>query len=136
MHPYRKEKLGSLVQEVISDIIIRHLNDPRVEPLTTVTRVEVSGDFLIAKVYLSIQGDEAGERRTLQAIRHATGYMQKLLAERLVIRLCPQLRFEIDQAAKTAQRTMKLIEENRRIRESSVPAADDESGEGVNVSEV
>lgn len=121
MHPHRKEKLSSLVREVISEIIARKLNDPRVAPLTTVTRVEMTGDLAVAKVFLSVTANDAGERRTLQAMRAAKGYMQRILAGQLVIRQCPQLHFEIDEAAKTARRTMELIEQNRRQREDPLP---------------
>jgi ribosome-binding factor A len=115
MRPYRKEKIASVVQSVVGDAILHRLNDPRVEPLTTVTRVEVTGDLLFAKVYLSVLGDEAAERRTLQALRHAAGFIQKMLARQLSIRQCPELRFEVDRGIKEARRTLALLEENRRL---------------------
>ena len=114
MRPYRKEKLESLIHEIVSDIIARSLNDPRVAPLTTVTRVELSGDLAFARVYVSVHADAAAERGTMRAIQHAGGYVQRMLAGRLAIRQCPQLRFEVDEGAKTALRTMKLLEENRQ----------------------
>lgn len=121
---HRKEKLSSLIREVVSEIIARKLNDPRIEPLTTVTRVEMTGDLAMAKVFLSVTADDAAERRTLQAIRHASGFMQRILAGQLAIRQCPQLQFQIDSGAKTARRTMELIEQNRREREAAAPQDD------------
>lgn len=113
MRPYRKEKLESLIREIIGEILVRGLNDPRMSPLTTVTRVEMSSDLTLARVYVRVHEDAATERRTMRAIRHATGYMQRTLAGQLTIRTCPQLRFEVDEAAKTAQKTMELLEKNR-----------------------
>ncbi|UCC29293.1 MAG: 30S ribosome-binding factor RbfA [Phycisphaerales bacterium] len=114
MRPYRKEKVASVIRQVIGEAIVHRLNDPRVAPLTTVMRVEVTGDLLIARVYLSVQGDQAAEQRTLRAMRHAAGYIQRMLARRLPIRQCPELRFEIDEGIKGARRTMELLAENRR----------------------
>jgi ribosome-binding factor A len=124
MPAHRKEKLSSLVREVVSEIISRKLNDPRIEPLTTVTRVELTGDLAVAKVFLSVTADDAAERRTLAAIRHAAGFMQRILAGQLTLRQCPQLQFQIDAGAKAARRTIELIEQNRREREDQ--SADDE----------
>jgi ribosome-binding factor A len=106
--------MASLVHEIVSDAISHRLQDPRVDVLTTVTRVEVSGDLLVAKVFLSVPGGDAIERRTLKAVRHAGGYLQRLVAEELTVRQCPELRFEVDTGAKQARRTLELLAENRR----------------------
>ncbi len=114
MRPYRKEKMASVVRTVVGEAIVHRLHDPRIEPLTTVTRVEMTGDLLIAKVFLSVHGDDVVERRTLRALQHASGFVQKMLAGRLSVRHCPELRFEIDAGAKGARRTIELLDANRR----------------------
>lgn len=114
MKPYRKQRLASLVRDIVADAVHHRIHDPRVAPLTTVMRVEMSGDLQIAKVYVTVPGGEAAERRTLAAIKHAGGYIQRRVAHELSIRQCPELRFEIDERAKRLQETMQLLEENRR----------------------
>lgn len=123
---YRKERVASRVREIMGEAIVRGLNDPRVSRLTTVTRVSVGGDLLNARVYLSVLGDETEERLTLTAIRHATGYLKRLLAREMPMRQCPDLHFEIDEAAKGTRRTMELLAENRR-REPEMFAVDDDA---------
>ncbi len=135
MRPYRKEKVASVVREIISDAIAHRMNDPRVAPLTTVSRVRVAGDLTVATVYLTIPGDEAEERRTMAAIHHAAGFLQRMLAGRLDIRQCPELRFKVDEAAKRARETIRLIEENRRNRPDSVDAADLQNAPSSEVSD-
>jgi len=125
MRAYRKEKVSSVVHQIVSETIAHRLNDPRVAPLTTVTRVAMTGDLLVAKVYLSVPGDEATERRTLTAVRHASGYIQRMVARELPVRQCPELRFEIDAAVKGVRRTMELLAENRRREPESFEEADD-----------
>jgi ribosome-binding factor A len=114
MRPYRKEKLASVVRAVVGEALLHRLQDPRIESLTTVTRVEVTSDLLIAKVFVSVHGDDAAERRTLQAMRHAAGFVQRMLARQLPVRHCPELRFEIDAGAKGARRTLELLDANRQ----------------------
>lgn len=125
MRAYRKEKVSSVVHQIVGEAIAHRLNDPRVAPLTTVTRVAMTGDLLVARVYLSIPGNEATERLTLTAVRHASGYIQRMVARELPIRQCPELRFEIDAAVKGVRRTLELLAENRRREPESFEGVDD-----------
>ncbi len=132
MRPYRKERIANAVRNIVGEAIAHKMHDPRVQPLSNVTRVEVSGDLQLARVYLSIPGGEVAERRSLIAIQHATGYLQRMVAGQLQIRQCPELRFLIDERVKGTLRTMQLLEENRRkypelLREEvEVPMPNDE----------
>jgi ribosome-binding factor A len=143
MRPYRKEKVASVILQVVGESILHRLHDPRIEPLTTVTRVEMTDDLLIARVYLSIPGTEVAERKSLRAVQHAGGFLQRVVAGRLPLRHCPELRFELDKTAKHVRRTMELLAENRRndpdlfkpessdsetVEEESSPADDQEGG--------
>ena len=129
MRPYRKERIASVVQQIVGEALLHRLSDPRVAPLTTVTRVEMTGDLLIANAYLSVPGDDATERRTLIAVRHAAGYIQRMVAQALPLRQCPELRFEIDRGAKGARRTLELLAENRQKDPERFDAADDGADE-------
>ena len=132
MRGYRKERVASLVHEIVSEAILRRINDPRVSPLTTVTRVQISGDLTIATVYLSILEDPAVERRTITALRHAGGFIQRMVAKGLDMRQCPELRFEVDEHLKKVKHTLQLLSENRRnlpdlaAVEDGASVADDE----------
>ena len=113
MRAYRRQKIASVIRQVIADAILHRMHDPRVEPLTAVTRVEMSLDLLVARVFLTIPGDAGDETRTLQAIRHAGGYMQRRVAAELTLRNCPELRFDVDQSTKGTTYTLKLLAQNR-----------------------
>lgn len=127
MRTHRKERIGNVVQQVVSEAIAHRMHDPRIAPFTTVTRVDVTGDLAIARVFLSVQGEDATERRTLAALRHARGFLQREVARELSIRQCPELRFDLDHAAKAARRMFELLEENRRREPELYETAEDES---------
>ena len=116
MKPYRKQKVASLIQTIVSETITYDLHDPRVVSLTTVTRVEMSPDLLEAKVYLSIMGSEVDERTTLAGVQSAGGFIQRRVARAIQLRHCPHLTFLIDDAAKVVEETMRILDENRRLR--------------------
>jgi ribosome-binding factor A len=97
---------------VISDAIANKLSDPRIEPFSSVTRVDVSGDLEHAKVWISVMGDANKERRTLRGLESAAGHVQRLVARELQIRTCPRITFHLDVSIKQAQKTIRIINES------------------------
>jgi ribosome-binding factor A len=108
----RQEKVARLVKEAVSDAITQHLNDPRIEGLVSVTRVDVAGDLRSAEVYLSIFGkDEPGQNKTFAAIEHAKSRIQSLVARRVQSKFCPVLHFYRDEQFKKTLEIMRLIDQ-------------------------
>lgn len=123
MKPYRKEKLASLIQELVAESIAFELADPRITPLTSVSRVLMSDDLQVARVMISVPGGDSDERLTLQALQHARGHLQRLVGRNVRMRQTPEIRLEIDVAAKRARQTLRLIEENQIQRAARDDAA-------------
>ncbi len=113
----RQEKVARIVREAVSDAISNHLNDPRIEGLVSVTRVEVAADLRSAGVYISIFGkDQANQDRTFTAITHARSRIQSLMAYKLESKFCPVLRFYKDEKFKKALETLRLIDQESSKR--------------------
>lgn len=111
---FRKERVAGAILEIVSDAIARKINDPRLAPLTTVSRVTVSGDLMVATVYLTVVGGEIAERKSLAAMQNARGFVQHLVAQQIDLRQCPEIRFELDEVARKVRETMLILDENRR----------------------
>ncbi|UCD28444.1 MAG: 30S ribosome-binding factor RbfA [Planctomycetota bacterium] len=111
MKSHRPERVGNVIRAVVSDAITNKLSDPRIEPMSSVTRVEVSGDLEYAKVWVSVMGESTVQRRTIDGLRSARGYVQGLLAKKLPIRHCPRISFHLDESIKKATETIRLIDE-------------------------
>ena len=108
----RQERVARMIKEVTSDAIRNHLNDPRIEGLVSVTRVDVAADLRSANLYISILGKNcAAEDKTFIAIDHAKGRIQSLLVEQLRIKFCPVLHFYKDDKFKKTLETLKLIDQ-------------------------
>jgi ribosome-binding factor A len=129
MPSYRPAKMASLVRDIVSDAIAHRLNDPRISPLTSVTRVEISGDLQIAKVFVSVIGSETDLRKTMHGLTHASKHVQRLLGDHLHTRHCPEVRFLPDASVKGTARTVQLIEESVKAdEERHARSAPPESG--------
>ena len=131
MPGYRREKIASLIRGIVGEAIIPKLHDPRVSPFTSVTRVEVARDLSVAKIGISVAGEKSDERRTMAAIHHATGHLQRMVAEALNTRVCPKLRFAIDDSVKGVREIMKILDENRREMEQRDAAQPHETDDGT-----
>lgn len=133
MATYRPAKMASLIRQIVSEAISQKLNDPRISPLSSVTRVEVSGDLQIAKVYVSVMGSEAQGRTTLRGLAHAAGHIQRLLSQHWHARHCPEIRFLLDESIKGSARTVALIEES--LKESSAGGENENSPDPESLAE-
>lgn len=121
MSSHRLAKMASTVRMIAGEAILNKLNDPRISPMTSVTRVEMSGDLQIAKLYISVLGSDADRRRTMRGLEHAVGHIQRILAKRLTTRHCPEIRFEVDERLKRTAETLQIIEQS--VGESDGPGA-------------
>ena len=72
MKSRRLLKAASAIREVVSSAILLELRDPRVQQVT-VTGVEVAPDMRLAKVYVSIMGDERQQSLSLHGLRNSAG---------------------------------------------------------------
>lgn len=119
-----------MIRAVVSDAISNRLSDPRVEPMSSITRVEVTPDLEFAKVWVSVMGEDAAQRRTIAGLRSAAGYIQKLVAEELQIRVVPRLSFHLDLSIKKGDETIRLIEQvMAESRPGNPPEEGDEPAE-------
>lgn len=108
----RMDRVDSLVQQTLGQLMLTKLSDPRIDPArTTITKVTVSEDLTLAKVYVSVIGSEADERKALAALKHAAGHLQELMMREVSLRQTPVLRFIIDTNFKRTLETLEIIDQ-------------------------
>jgi len=122
MRSFRVERVACVVRSVVSNAIAHKLNDPRISPFASVTRVEVTADLEHAKVHVSVMGDAGVQNRTMRGLESAAGVIQRLLAKELSTRHCPHLSFHLDESIKKAAETIRIINESMAEIESGSPA--------------
>jgi len=106
----RTERVGNLIRNTVGEILLAKISDPRIDPArTSITHVAVSQDLLVAKVYVSVMGTEAQQRRTISGLRHAAGRIQDLMMQQIQLRNTPVLEFLSDENFKKGLKTLDLI---------------------------
>ncbi len=109
----RPERVAEQIRIEIAEILQRDLNDPRIS-LATCTRVQISGDLRVAKVYISVLADSREQEMTLKILGRASGFVRRLLSQRLGLRVSPEVRFVFDPSVEYSIRLESLIEETKR----------------------
>ncbi len=128
MKSHRPERVGNVIRQVVSEAIAGRLSDPRIETLTSVTRVEVSHDLEHAKVYVSVIGEAAKGPLTVNGLNSAAGLIRRMVGDQLSLRRTPNLVFYLDESIKKATETIRLIDEAMAEIRASSP--EDDAPEG------
>ena len=112
MAEFRTERLGQLIQGIISSLILEaKIKDPRVTSFISITRVQVSRDLSYADVYVSNINEKANIERSAQGLQSAAGFIQSQLGHSLRIRKIPRLRFHADTSIREGFDLVQKIEE-------------------------
>ncbi|QGQ46815.1 30S ribosome-binding factor RbfA [Metabacillus sediminilitoris] len=106
----RANRVGEQMKKELGDIIGRKIKDPRIG-FVTVTDVSVSGDLQIAKVFISVLGDEEQRQNTLKGLAKAKGFIRSEIGQRIRLRKTPEIQFEFDESIDYGNRIETLIHE-------------------------
>ena len=114
----RPDRVGEEIRHEIGDLLVRELKDPGLGFLT-ITRVKVTADLQLARVYYTQMGDEAARRETRRALERATPFLRRALGRRLRLRRVPALTFHFDESVEHQERIERILldlEAERRAR--------------------
>ena len=108
----KNTRINSEVQRELANIIRGEIKDPRIHPLTSVVTAEVAPDLKTCKAYISVLGDQEAQKKTLEGLNSAVGYIRRQLARNLNLRNTPEIRFIMDQSIEYGVHMSRLIDEN------------------------
>ena len=108
MQGKRLDRVNQLIKEEVSNLLQRELKDPRLG-FVTVTEVETSKDMRVAKVFVSVLGDERQWERSLAALSSARGFVRNWLRQHLDLRVTPDVDFRPDRSMEHAARIQSIL---------------------------
>jgi ribosome-binding factor A len=133
---HRPDRVGDLIRQEISELLTRGtVHDPGIG-FITLTRVKVSPDLQLARVFYTSMGDDRARRDTARALDRATPFFRRHLGGRLQLRRVPELEFRFDESIANQDRIEQILrdlheEEAKRVSTGAGPAepADDHADE-------
>ncbi len=103
-------RLNELLRTEISELLRRHVRDPRLSAMVSVTEVRTADDLKHAKVFVSILGDDDEKKLAMQGLRAAHNYLRHELGNRIDRLDIPQLAFELDDSIERGARILAALE--------------------------
>lgn len=123
---HRIERISEQVREELSQMLATEVGDPGIG-LITVTRVKVTGDLSLARVYWTTMGTPAERAKTEKALRRTQPYLRHLLATRMTLRRVPDLMFHFDASVAAQDRIERILldlREEEKARHAEFPQED------------
>ena len=107
----RSERVADAIQRELSVLIREEVRDPRVG-MVAITDVEISRDLAYSKIYISFVGDrqQAEIEAAVAALNGAAGYLRRLLAAQIKLRITPTLTFFYDDSGRRGEHLSALID--------------------------
>jgi ribosome-binding factor A len=138
---FRPDRVADQIRQELSELLTRGtVHDPGIG-FITLTRVKVSPDLQLARVYYTTMGDEDARRQTAKALQRATGFFRRQVGDRLQLRRVPEIEFHFDESVGHQDRVEQILrelhaeEEQRKaaaaVSESSGADTDTPSGEAA-----
>jgi ribosome-binding factor A len=106
----RQLRVAELLHRELSLLLMHEVRDPRLEGMT-ITGVDITPDLMLARVYVSVLGDESQIKEALAGLDHAKGFLRTQLAGRVQLRFMPDLIFALDKSAVYGQRIDELLDQ-------------------------
>lgn len=103
------DRIGSMLTKEISYILMIEIKDQDIK-FVTITDCQVTNDLSYAKVYYTVLNEER-KKETAEALKNASGFIRKTLADRIEIRHIPELQFIYDESIEYGKKIETIIEQ-------------------------
>jgi ribosome-binding factor A len=120
----RPEQVGETIRQTLSAMLVQgEIRDPRVS-MATVTSVKVAPDLGSAKVWVALPGAKPEQKKALEGLRSAAGFLRTRIAQELTTYTVPELRFEHDDGAERGARVDAIIAGLKRTEAEGAEGAE------------
>lgn len=116
----RMARVDEELKRELSNIINYEVKNSNVTGMISVTKVKTSPDLKYAKVSVSIINSK-NVKQTLAGLKAASGFIRSRIAEKMNLRVTPELVFELDESLvygekidRILEQVMKEIDQNKK----------------------
>lgn len=113
MSEKRVRRIAEEIKKTVSKLILDGLKDPRIDSLASVTHVDLTNDYSIAKIYISTI-DDSKRADTVKGLESAKGFIKREISKDLKLRIMPELIFVEDDSI---ERSFELFEKIEKVNE-------------------
>lgn len=115
----RREKVQEAIRRIISSVIQNELRDPRIG-FVTVTKVQVTPDLRLAKIFYSVLGDEKTKKSTKIALQNANHFLKMKIGDELKLRFTPEVSFREDIVLEYSQKIEDILTRIKKEKKNGI----------------
>ena len=115
MNKKRLNRISGEVKKTVSELLTRNLKDPRISSMTSITKVEVTGDLRYANIFVSVLGDKITKDETLEGLESAKGFIRKEIGSKIDLRYVPEPIFHLDESIEQGIYISNLIDKVKKM---------------------
>jgi ribosome-binding factor A len=101
-------RVNEALKEIIGSALSQQLKDPRIG-FVTLTGVDTAPDLSRAKVFVSVYGKQSEKDATMEGLRAARAFLQRLISEELGLKRTPALEFVYDGTIDRGMRIQAIL---------------------------
>ena len=106
----RLNRINEELKREISNIINYEVTNSNVTGLISVTKVKISPDLRYARVYVSILNSK-NIKQTLAGLKSSSGFIRSRIAEKINLRVTPELVFELDDSMQYGEKIDTILKD-------------------------
>jgi ribosome-binding factor A len=128
---FRPDRVADQIRQELSEMLTRgDVHDPGIG-FITLTRVKVSPDLQLARVYYTTLGDPKARRETEKALERATPFFRRQVGSRLRLRRVPEIEFHFDESVMHQDRVEQILRDlhEEEAQRAQVRSEEEPAGE-------
>jgi ribosome-binding factor A len=106
----RPDRVADQIRAELAQLLARDVHDPGIG-FVTLTRVQVTNDIQLARVFYTTLGDEKARRSSARALERAATFLRRQIGARLRLKRVPQLVFVYDESIAGQERIEQILSE-------------------------
>ena len=110
MANYRGGRINEEVKREISNIINYEMSNSNVTGMISVTSVKITPDLRHARVSVSMINSKS-VKNTLAALKSSSGFIRSRIAEKINLRVTPELIFELDDSMQYGEKIDTILKD-------------------------
>ena len=121
----RPDRVADQIRGELASLLAREVHDPGIG-FVTLTRVQVSPDLQLARVFYTALGDEKARTSTGRALDRAAPFLRRQIGARLRLKRTPELAFFYDESIAGQDRIEQILNELHQEDAGTGAASDDD----------
>jgi ribosome-binding factor A len=127
----RPERVGDQIRQEVTELLARSVQDPGIG-FVTITRVKVTADLQLARLFYTVIGDDKQQKETAKALERVRPFLRREISHRIRLRRAPEIEFLYDDSIADQENVERLLEkvreERRQFELANPPGEPEEKG--------